>query len=53
MCAALTFGAGVSPAPCFLFHLHMPSGGLFHCHWLLPWDLYEMVKISIHKLVAL
>jgi len=50
MCTELTFGAVVSPAPCFLLHLHMPSGGLFHCQWLLPWDLYEMVKIGIHKL---
>ena len=50
MCAELTFEAVDSPAPSFPHHLHMPSGELFHCHWLSPWDLYEMVRISMHKL---
>ena len=51
--AELTFGAVVSPAPCFPHHLYMPSAGLFHCHWLLLLDLHEMVRISMHKLEAL
>ena len=40
MCAALTFQAVVSPGLCFLFHFYMPSAGLFHCQWLLLWDLH-------------
>jgi len=44
MCAELTSEAVAAPALCFRSHLNMPSGGQFHCWWLLPWDLHEMPK---------